>query len=132
MILEICQKAKVASAQLAKSSAEQRNRALCYMADSLEKNCAIILEANQKDLDAARAKANEILAEANKKSQELLTSSLSYDDIKSECRKMIEIAEREAEEEVKKARQTAEEIKTGSEKKVDEMVNRMVKQVTGA
>jgi glutamate-5-semialdehyde dehydrogenase len=56
MILEICQKAKAASAQLAKASAEQRNRALCCMADSLEKNCTTILEANQKDVEAARAK----------------------------------------------------------------------------
>jgi glutamate-5-semialdehyde dehydrogenase len=56
MILEICQKAKAASAQLAKASAEQRNRALCAMADSLEKNCKTILEANMKDVEAARVK----------------------------------------------------------------------------
>jgi glutamate-5-semialdehyde dehydrogenase len=56
MITEICQKAKTASAQLAKASAEQRNRALCTMADSLEKNCTKILEANKKDVEAARAK----------------------------------------------------------------------------
>ncbi len=56
MILEICQKAKAASAQLAKASADVRNRALCSMADSLEKNCATILEANMKDVEAARAK----------------------------------------------------------------------------
>jgi glutamate-5-semialdehyde dehydrogenase len=56
MILEICQKAKAASAQLAKASAEVRNRALCSMADSIEKNCTYILEANQKDVEAARAK----------------------------------------------------------------------------
>ncbi|PVX23477.1 MAG: glutamate-5-semialdehyde dehydrogenase [Candidatus Bathyarchaeum sp.] len=56
MILEICQKAKAASAQLAKASAEQRNKALCSMADSLERCCTQILEANQKDVEAARAK----------------------------------------------------------------------------
>ncbi len=56
MILEICQKAKAASAQLAKASAEQRNKALCAMADSLEKCCTTILEANMKDVEAARAK----------------------------------------------------------------------------
>ncbi len=56
MILEICKKAKTASAQLAKASAEVRNRALCNMADSLERCCAEILEANQKDVEAARAK----------------------------------------------------------------------------
>jgi len=56
MILEICKKAKTASTQLAKASAEQRNRALCNMADSLERCCAEILEANMKDVEAARAK----------------------------------------------------------------------------
>jgi glutamate-5-semialdehyde dehydrogenase len=56
MILEICKKAKSASAQLAKASAEQRNRALCSMADSLERCCTQILEANRKDVTAARAK----------------------------------------------------------------------------
>jgi glutamate-5-semialdehyde dehydrogenase len=56
MILEICKKAKTASAQLAKASAEQRNRALCNMADFIESNCTTILEANTKDVAAARAK----------------------------------------------------------------------------
>ncbi len=56
MITEICKKAKTASTQLAKASAEVRNRALCNMADSLERCCAEILEANQKDVEAARAK----------------------------------------------------------------------------
>jgi len=56
MILEICKKAKTASTQLAKASAELRNRALCNMADSLERCCAEILEANMKDVEAARAK----------------------------------------------------------------------------
>ncbi len=56
MIKEICKKAKVASTQLAKASAEQKNKALCNMADSLEKNCTEILQANKKDVEAARAK----------------------------------------------------------------------------
>jgi glutamate-5-semialdehyde dehydrogenase len=56
MIEELCKKAKAASAQLAQTSTEQRNNAICKMADSLEKNCATILEANQKDVEAARAR----------------------------------------------------------------------------
>ncbi|PVX24741.1 MAG: glutamate-5-semialdehyde dehydrogenase [Candidatus Bathyarchaeum sp.] len=56
MIEEICKKAKAASAQLAKTSTEQRNNALCKMADALEKNCATILEANQKDVEDARVR----------------------------------------------------------------------------
>ena len=56
MIEEICKKAKAASSQLAQTSTEQRNNALCKMADSLEKNCTKILEANQKDVEDARAR----------------------------------------------------------------------------
>jgi glutamate-5-semialdehyde dehydrogenase len=56
MILEICQKAKSASVDLAKTSAEQRNKALCSMADSLGQNCQQILDANKEDVEAARAK----------------------------------------------------------------------------
>jgi len=56
MIEEICKKAKNASTQLAKTSTEQRNKALQSMADSLERNCAEILAANQKDVEAARAR----------------------------------------------------------------------------
>ncbi len=56
MIEKICKKAKAASKQLAQLSDEQKNRALCLMADSLEKNSAKILEANQTDVQEARAK----------------------------------------------------------------------------
>jgi len=56
MIDEICRKAKTASTQLAKASTEQKNKALCNMADSIEKNSTEILQANQKDVEAARAK----------------------------------------------------------------------------
>jgi glutamate-5-semialdehyde dehydrogenase len=56
MIEEICKKAKAASTQLAKASAEQKNKALNSMADQLEKHCTPILEANKKDVEAARAR----------------------------------------------------------------------------
>jgi glutamate-5-semialdehyde dehydrogenase len=56
MILEICKKAKTASAQLAQASDEQKNKALNSMADVLEESSQKILEANQKDVKAARAK----------------------------------------------------------------------------
>ncbi len=56
IIEQICQKAKIASVQLAQLSTEQKNLALCNMADELEANCDKILEANQKDVQAARTK----------------------------------------------------------------------------
>jgi glutamate-5-semialdehyde dehydrogenase len=56
MILEICKKAKFASIQLGQLSAKQKHDALFRMADSLEKNCSVILKANQKDVETAKGK----------------------------------------------------------------------------
>ena len=56
MMLEICEKAKAASVQLAKLSCEARNEALCKMADALELHASEILVANEKDAEAAKAK----------------------------------------------------------------------------
>jgi vacuolar-type H+-ATPase subunit H len=86
----------------------------------------------EKSLEDARVKANEILAEANKKSQDLLSSPLSLDDVKAETQKIIEKSQQEAEEEVNKAKIRAEVIRSGNVEKVDEIITRMVKLVTGA
>jgi glutamate-5-semialdehyde dehydrogenase len=56
MILEICKKAKAASFELAKLSAETKNAALCRMANALEANADRILAANREDSEAAKAK----------------------------------------------------------------------------
>ena len=56
MITEICQKAKAASVEMAKLSAETKNTALCKMANALEANADKILAANKVDAVAAVAK----------------------------------------------------------------------------
>ena len=56
MILDICKRAKTASVQLAKASNETRSKALLNMADALEKNQHKILQANRKDVEAAKTK----------------------------------------------------------------------------
>ena len=56
MILETCKKAKAASVQLAKLSTEEKNLAVCKMADALEANADKILSANKKDAEAAEAR----------------------------------------------------------------------------
>ena len=56
MITEICQKAKAASVEMAKLSAEAKNTALCRMANALEANAEKILAANKADVEAAKAK----------------------------------------------------------------------------
>jgi glutamate-5-semialdehyde dehydrogenase len=56
MITEICRKAKVASVEMAKLSAETKNTALCRMANALEADADKILAANKADVEAAKAK----------------------------------------------------------------------------
>ena len=56
MITEICQKAKAASVEMAKLSADAKNTALCRMANALEANAEKILAANMADVGAAKAK----------------------------------------------------------------------------
>ena len=56
MIEEICQKAKAASVEIAKLSADAKNIALCRMANAIEANAEKILAANKADVEAAKAK----------------------------------------------------------------------------
>ncbi len=56
MMLEICQKAKAASVEMAKLSAEEKNAALCRMANAIEANTGKIIGANQIDVAAAKGK----------------------------------------------------------------------------
>jgi glutamate-5-semialdehyde dehydrogenase len=56
MILEICQKAKAASIEMAKLTTEAKNMALCRMANAIEANMEKILAANAVDIEAAKAK----------------------------------------------------------------------------
>ena len=56
MIEEICQRAKAASVEMGRLSADAKNTALCKMANALEANAEKILAANQADVVAAKAK----------------------------------------------------------------------------
>ena len=53
-VTELGVKAKAASAKLALLSTEEKNKALCAVAEGLKKNASIILEANKKDIEKAR------------------------------------------------------------------------------
>ncbi len=55
-LLEICQKARAASVELAKLSADVKDKALCRMANALEANTDKILAANKQDAEAAKAR----------------------------------------------------------------------------
>jgi glutamate-5-semialdehyde dehydrogenase len=53
-VIEAAQKAKVASARLARLTTEEKNRALAQIASALESQAREIFAANRRDLDAAR------------------------------------------------------------------------------
>jgi glutamate-5-semialdehyde dehydrogenase len=55
-MLEICQKAKAASVEMAKLTSEEKNAALCRMANAVEANTGKIIGANQIDVAAAKGK----------------------------------------------------------------------------
>ncbi|MDO4501638.1 MAG: glutamate-5-semialdehyde dehydrogenase [Coriobacteriia bacterium] len=55
-VREIAQAARTASAELALKTADERNRALRAMAAALRENTPQIIQANQQDMEAARAK----------------------------------------------------------------------------
>lgn len=55
-LLEICQKARAASTELAKLSTDVKDSALCRMANALQANVDKILAANKEDVEAAKAR----------------------------------------------------------------------------
>ena len=55
IVVDIAKKARTAARTLATSSATERNQVLLNIADQLEKNLDLILEANQKDMQAAKS-----------------------------------------------------------------------------
>ena len=55
-VSEMAKRAKAASVELAKLSTETKNRALLKMAEALEENVDQILDANRRDVEAAKAK----------------------------------------------------------------------------
>ena len=57
----LCEKAKEASRELGKISDERINKALLLMADNLIKSTDIILEENEKDIDAAKETISSVM-----------------------------------------------------------------------
>ena len=59
--IDILKKTKAAWKHINNASAETKNALLLAMADSLEKNCAAILEANRADMDGARGHISDVM-----------------------------------------------------------------------
>ena len=85
----------------------------------------------EKLLESARNQANEILLKANEESQKILSAEFSMDDVKAECKDIIEKAKEDAASSVKDSKSRAQDIKAAADKKVEEIVQRMLNTVTG-
>ena len=59
--IDILKKTKAAWKTICNASNETKNALLLAMADSLEQNCAAILEANRADMDAARGHISDVM-----------------------------------------------------------------------
>ena len=59
--IDILKKTKAAWKTICSASNETKNALLLAMADSLEQNCAAILEANRADMDAARGHISDVM-----------------------------------------------------------------------
>ena len=86
----------------------------------------------EKILEEARSRANEIFLKASEETNQILSSELPMDEIKTECQRIIHKARQEADKKVEDSRQKASEIKAEVGNKVDKITERIVSNITGA
>ncbi|PIP49090.1 MAG: hypothetical protein COX14_01165 [Chloroflexi bacterium CG23_combo_of_CG06-09_8_20_14_all_45_10] len=91
---------------------------------------AIEVEA-EKILSEARAGANGILLKAKEEAKKILSFELPMDEVKTECDKIISKARVEAEAKIADSEKKASEISADADKKVEEIVTRVVSIITG-
>ena len=72
--LDILKAAKACAPSLAAANTEAKNNALAAMADALEENCAAILAANEKDMEAAKAKLSTSMLDRLKLTKERISA----------------------------------------------------------
>ena len=85
----------------------------------------------EKSLEEAREKAVSIVTKANEESQKILSTPLSLDEAKAEAASMTEKARIESEEKINASKSQAKQLKASASQKVDEIVNRMTRMITG-
>jgi vacuolar-type H+-ATPase subunit H len=86
----------------------------------------------EKILEEARTRANEILLKAKVEAQEILSSQLPMDETEKKCQEIIHNANIEADKKSKDAANKASEIGTNADKKIEEVVERIVNIIIGA
>jgi cell division septum initiation protein DivIVA len=85
----------------------------------------------EKTLQAARARANEILLKANEEASGILNSGAALEQVKKDCENMIKNARKESDARIEEARIKAVAIKDEMSKKGKGLVSKMVNDVAG-
>ena len=87
--------------------------------------------AAEKMLQEARITANGILIEAKEEAKKILSSELPLEEARTEYNKIISKARAEADDKIKDAEKTADEISINADRKVKEIMELVVNIVTG-
>jgi len=85
----------------------------------------------ERILKEARDRASEILQKANEEVTRISSPRLFLEEAGEMRRGIIEAAREEADREIAEAKVKASQIKAGNERKIKEIVSRMVKDITG-
>jgi len=86
----------------------------------------------EKILEEARSRANEILLKASEETNQILSSELPMDEIKTDCEQIIRKAREEANQNVEDSKKKASEIRAAVGKKVEKITERIVSIIIGA
>lgn len=100
--------------------------------DKMPSNIENLEKEAEQTLEDARVKAAEIIATANKESQNVLSSSLDVKNVEVECKNIIENAQHDSEEKIERSKQQAENLKITASQKVDAIADRLTKMITEA
>lgn len=86
----------------------------------------------ERILKEARALASEILLKANQEASQIMSAELSAEDVTAEHDSIVDRAKQEADKQIRDSRERAVEIQAKTSRKIDKVVERIVKLVTGA
>lgn len=101
------------------------------MAKEITSNVEALEGEAEKILQEAKTRASETLVQAREEAKRILSSQLPLDEVKIECDKIVSRARAEANDRIKNSEQKAAEISTAADRKVNQMVERLVNIVMG-
>jgi F0F1-type ATP synthase membrane subunit b/b' len=94
-------------------------------------NLEMLEQEAEKKLEEARHQANEILAKANDEVKQILSSPLDLDGVRAQSQRTVENATTEANALVNQAKGKASRLKVEKSRGVEQLVTRIVEEVTG-